>query len=138
MSGVRAANMSKEPIAVRPVMGDAGLQAMQDVLYDILANGMDPESCEVPTQEVERFLFEHARSPRSRDEFHSFFAAHGLSVRTHFAPPPAGLVLPPLERPAGREDGGMPVRVPVELAFGNPSLPSLQLDDDASRTGTHA
>jgi hypothetical protein len=81
---------------------------------------MDPESSDVPTQQVERFLFEHARAPKTREQFLAFFAAHGLSVRARVTPEPAALKLPPLQRPASRDDGGMPARVPVELAFGGP------------------
>jgi hypothetical protein len=104
---------------------------MQDVLYDILANGMDPERSEVPTQEVERFLFEHARSPKSRDEFRAFFAQHGLSLRTNLGPQTVGLVLPPIERVAV-EDRGMPARVPVELALGGTTgMHPLQLGEAA-------
>jgi hypothetical protein len=106
---------------------DGGVQAMQDVLYDILANGMDAERGDVPMQEVERFLFEHARTPKSRDEFHAFFALHGLSVRTRLAAAGNGLVLPPLQRVALPEDRGMPASVPVELAAAvAPRMPELQ------------
>jgi hypothetical protein len=112
--------MSMEPPPPPPprqAPADPAVQAMQDILYDILANGVDPESSDVPTQEVERFLFEHARAPKTREQFNAFFALHGLSVRTRIAPEPAGLSLPPIQRPAVGDHGGMPARVPVELAF---------------------
>jgi len=136
MSGVRAALSTSEPTPVLPSMADDGVQAMQDILYDILANGMDSERSDVPMQEVERFLFEHARSPKSRDEFRAFFAEHGLSLRMHLAPEPAGLVLPPIERAALPLDRDMPVSVPVELAFSAHSGMSTLLDD-SERTGAH-
>jgi hypothetical protein len=125
-----------EPSPVLPSLADNGVQAMQDVLYDILANGMDPERSEVSMQEVERFLFEHARAPKSRDEFRAFFAEHGLSLRTSVAPEPAGLVLPPIERALPPQDRDMPVSVPVELAFA-PSVGMQSLYDDSERTGAH-
>lgn len=130
MSGVRAAHsLSMEPPPPpKPATADGGVQAMQDILYDILANGMDPESSDVPTQEVERFLFEHARAPKSREQFQAFFAAHGLSVRTRIAPEPQ-LALPPIQRPASN-DAGMPASVPVELAFtGSVGRKGFVLDD---------
>lgn len=112
MSGVRAANsISPDPSRVETNPADPEVAAMQDVLYDILANGMDPDRADVPTQEVERFLFEHARAPKSRDEFRAFFAAHALSLTTSRAE--AGLVLPPIERSPERD---MPARLPVELS----------------------
>ena len=58
------------------------VQAMQDVLYDILATGIDPEQAQLPLDAIERFLHEHARANKSPDEFRAFFAQHGLSVST--------------------------------------------------------
>jgi hypothetical protein len=139
MSGVRAAHsLSKEPPPPlpKPAPADGAVQAMQDILYDILANGMDPESSDVPTQEVERFLFEHARTPKTREQFLAFFAAHGLSVRARMPPEPAALKLPPIQRPASGDDGGMPARVPVELAFGGPlGAPASKRDDIDDESG---
>jgi hypothetical protein len=122
MSAVRAtATFSPDPHALA-----ADVQAMQDVLYDILATGIDPEQNDVPSAEIERFLHEHARSPKSLLEFRAFFAKHGLSVRArpmHQAP---ALALPPIER--------------VEAT----SVAVLPLDPDASRadpeprTASHA
>jgi hypothetical protein len=124
------------PPLPKPAPADGAVQAMQDILYDILANGMDPESSDVPTQEVERFLFEHARTPKTREQFLAFFAAHGLSVRARVAPEPAALKLPPIQRPASSDDGGMPVRVPVELAFGSPlAAPTSRRDDLDGESG---
>jgi hypothetical protein len=87
------------------------IQAMQDVLYDILANGVDPDRAEIPTQEVECFLFEHARAPKSREEFYAFFEKHGLTLGRRRAPAP--IALPPIERVPERD---MPPRLPVELS----------------------
>lgn len=93
MSAVRATNtMSAEPCAL------ADVQAMQDVLYDILATGIDTDQNDVPSSEIERFLHEHARSPKSLAEFRAFFAEHGLSVRARPTHQPPALVLPPIER----------------------------------------
>jgi hypothetical protein len=130
MSGVRAAHSMSMTTPLMPSQADNGVQAMQDVLYDILANGMDPDRSEVPVQEVERFLFEHARSPKSRDEFRAFFAEHGLTLRMNIAPAPVGLSLPPIERAAPPpQDRGMPARVPVELALGaSAAVQPFQLD----------
>ena len=114
MSGVRAAqSVSPQPKMPGAAEPNADVQAMQDILYDILADGMDPERADVPTQAVERFLFEHARSPKSREEFRAFFSAHGLSLGMRPASE-APLSLPPIQRP--NADAGMPVQLPVELA----------------------
>jgi hypothetical protein len=94
MSAVRAtATVSPEPYALA-----ADVQAMQDVLYDILATGIDSEQSDVPSAEIERFLHEHARSPKSLLEFRTFFAKQGLSVRARAPHQPAALALPPIER----------------------------------------
>jgi hypothetical protein len=94
MSAVRAtATVSPEPDALA-----AYVQAMQDVLYDILATGIDPEQNDVPSGEIERFLHEHARSPKSLLEFRAFFAKQGLSIRARPMHQPAALALPPIER----------------------------------------
>ena len=110
MSAVRAAkSIQSEPIAAR-----IDVQAMQDLLYDILATGLDAEQASVPIDTVERFLHEHARTAKSPAEFAAFFAQHGLTVSGR-APRPAALVaLPPIQRPVQAE---APVlKFPVELA----------------------
>ena len=112
MSAVRAAqSISPEPSAL-----DADVQLMQDVLYDILATGVDPDQADAPSLEIEHFLFEHARAPKTAEEFRAFFAAHGLSVRARVsAARCAAIALPELTRPSA---DGMPARMPVELAPG--------------------
>jgi len=130
MSGVRA---TQSVIPQPSVPGGAGVhtdvQAMQDILYDILANGIDPERSEVPTQAVERFLFEHARSPKSREEFRAFFAAHGLNASVRSVPESPALRLPPIQRPSA--DAGMPAQLPVELASVPSAASVLQLTPPA-------
>jgi hypothetical protein len=109
MSAVRVAkSVSPEPSAL-----DADVQAMQDVLYDILAMGIDPDQQDVPSAEIERFLHEHARAPKSLQEFRAFFAAQGLSVRARSASESAGLQLPPIERP---DEGAAVLRLAPEPA----------------------
>jgi hypothetical protein len=105
-------SIPSEPIAAR-----IDVQAMQDLLYDILATGLDAEQASVPIDTVERFLHEHARSVKSPEEFAAFFAQHGLTVSGR-APRPAALAalaaLPPIQRPVQAE---APVlKFPVELA----------------------
>jgi hypothetical protein len=94
MSAVRA--MSS--ISTEPSAPEADVQTMQDVLYDILAVGMDAEQNDVPSAAIERFLHEHAREPKSLAEFRGFFAEHGLSLRARPALQPPPLLLPPIER----------------------------------------
>jgi hypothetical protein len=74
---------------------------MQDALYDILATGVDPEQ-DVPSEEIERFLHEHARAAKPTAEFHAFFVRHGLSVKAQRPAAPV-LELPPIAR--AEEDG---------------------------------
>jgi hypothetical protein len=126
MSAVRAAqSISTEPRAL-----DADVQLMQDVLYDILATGLDPDQSDAPSEAIERFLFEHARAAKTAEEFRAFFAAHGLSVRARAQEPVAlSVALPEIVR--GVEP--MPARMPVELAA------SPRESDEAAEpvTGAH-
>jgi hypothetical protein len=92
------------------------VQAMQDVLYDILATGIDPEQAQLPIDAIERFLHEHARTSKSPDEFRAFFAQHGLSVSTRAVKPPQ-VALPPIQRPNPDE---AVAKFPVELARPEP------------------
>lgn len=92
MSGVRAA----QSLALERATDD--VDAMQDVLYDILATGLDPEQADAPTEQIERFLFEHARAPKPAAEFRAFFEEHGLTVRREMgAASMDSFALPPLE-----------------------------------------
>lgn len=98
MSGLRAATS----LSSTPSVPTAEVRAMQDVLYDILATGIDPEQTNVPIEAIEQFLFEHARAAKTREQFRAFFAEHGLTVS---APQLAEAVrsvapLPPISRAA--------------------------------------
>src|SRR5262245_17784727 len=99
------------------------VQAMQDVLYDIIATGIDVEPNDVPSAAIERFLHEHARTPKSVDEFRAFFAEHGLSVRTR---PAAHVALPPIEAP-------VPVPPPMMVT----PEPAIEVIEVEAVTGTH-
>jgi hypothetical protein len=63
------------------------------MLYDILANGGDPNLASGTIEAVQTFLHQHARTKHSLPEFVAFFAQHKLSMvrDTGF-----GLALPPL------------------------------------------
>lgn len=113
MSGVHVAK-SLPPSLGLPARD---VQVMQDVLYDILATGLDPEQATVPVDAIERFLHEHARATKSADDFRNFFAQHGLSVSTRAVKPPP-VALPPIQRPTP-EDAAM-AKFPVELARPEP------------------
>jgi hypothetical protein len=129
MSAVRAAqSISSEPHAL-----DDDVQLMQDVLYDILATGLDPES-DAPSEAIERFLFEHARTPKGADEFRAFFAAHGLSVRARVQEPVAiSLALPEITR----SSEAMPTRMPVELDASPLDASPIDVDVAEAVTGAH-
>jgi hypothetical protein len=109
MSAVRAAkSISSDPLAAR-----IDVQAMQDLLYDILATGVDAEQASVSVEAVERFLHEHARAAKSPAEFASFFARQGLTVCGRSPRPAVVVELPPIQRPLQPE---APVlKFPVEL-----------------------
>lgn len=55
-------------------------QALQDVLYDILAVGVDSDASASTTHAIEVFLHEHARSPKPHEAFVAFFREQGLSL----------------------------------------------------------
>lgn len=110
MSAVRATkSIPSDPLAVR-----VDVQAMQDLLYDILATGVDAEQSSVSVEAVERFLHEHARAPKAPEEFTAFFARQGLTISGRPPRPAPVVALPPIQRPAQAE---APVlKFPVELA----------------------
>jgi hypothetical protein len=122
MSAVRTRNLAAEPNPAHDV------RAMQDVLYDILATGIDPEQSQASTADIERFLFEHARSPKTAAEFCAFFARNGLSLRAPKVQPSVSLSLPPLPRATEDDAAPMPVELATRRAPTDPfeaSLPSL-------------
>jgi len=67
---------------------------LEDMLYDILARGADPNLAPGTLEAVQTFLHEHARSKRSLPEFKAFFASHKLSMVREAG---FGLSLPPVE-----------------------------------------
>lgn len=56
------------------------VQQLQDTLYEILTTGLDPEESRVPLAKVEKFLHEHARQPKSREEFVAFYETCSLAL----------------------------------------------------------
>ena len=56
-------------------------EVLQDILYEILTNGPDP-AAKVTSADIEKFLHEHARSPKPHGEFIKFFNRHGLSMES--------------------------------------------------------
>jgi hypothetical protein len=67
---------------------------LEDLLYDILATGADPNLPAGTLEAVQLFVHEHARSKKSRAEFLAFFEARALPLRPAS---PALLALPPIE-----------------------------------------
>ncbi len=65
--------------AVQGARGSVDEAQLLDVLYEILAQGGDPNG-ELTGGEVEVFLHEHARTRKSHAEMLAFFAAHELST----------------------------------------------------------
>jgi hypothetical protein len=98
------------------------LEMLQDILYDMLASGIDAEPAGVTSAEIERFLHEHAREAKALDDFRAFFDRHGLhaDARTHES---AVLELPPITTsrdPATSPPPALtaiPLEVPIELTL---------------------
>jgi hypothetical protein len=135
MSGIRAArDLSNDNAAMQrassapPVASEARqVQAMQDLLYDILATGVDSERTDVAIETIEAFLHEHARVPKSLAEFRGFFAQHGLTSRVP-SPVPQVATLPPLKRAVPAPPVASASHPPPALP---PSVNARQLFDDA-------
>jgi hypothetical protein len=113
------------------------IEILQDILYDMLASGIDAEQTGVTTDEVERFLHEHAREAKTLSEFQAFFDRHGLDAdpRTHES---AVLELPPIT--TLRETSSLPpqsltaltAEVPIELTLAEIEENGLQAPISAS------
>jgi hypothetical protein len=124
MSGIRAARdltndnaaMQRASSAPSGASEARQVQAMQDLLYDILATGVDSESSDVSIETIEAFLHEHARVPKSSAEFRAFFAQQGLTSRMPAPAPPAVAALPPLKRvvaPPPQRPSSVPPELPM-------------------------
>jgi hypothetical protein len=66
--------------ATKKANGPVRPDVLQDILYEILANGLDPREAKVTSAQIEQFLFEHARSPKNPEAFLEFFQKHELST----------------------------------------------------------
>lgn len=73
-----------------------------DVLYEILAQGRDPHG-ELTSEQIEAFLHEHARAPKSQAEMLAFFERFGLSTdpEAYGADPELGEIASGLHRERG-------------------------------------
>ena len=122
MSAVRAAKSIPSDLTAARI----DVQAMQDLLYDILATGVDAEQASASIEAVERFLHEHARSAKSPEEFAAFFAHQGLTVSGRSPRPAAVVALPPIQRPV-QVDAPV-LKFPVELTSSAGSHEALPLE----------
>ncbi len=77
-----ASGASKQPVSI---------ETLEDILYEIIATGLEPSEADLTTQEIEKFLHEHARSAKSREAFIRFFKAHKLSTDPSVHLKPSGL-----------------------------------------------
>jgi hypothetical protein len=80
------------PAAVVPSAPSA--LELEDMLYDILASGADPNLSAATLHAVQTFLHEHARSRHTHTEFLAFFARHGLPMTRETT---LTISLPPIE-----------------------------------------
>lgn len=94
MSVVRAMSQAVEPAPLE----ELDVPEMVDILYDIVSTGVEPTSGATVAQ-IEMFLHEHAREPRSRNEFHAFFAEHKIEAPRQPEPRTPLRVLAPLPTP---------------------------------------
>jgi hypothetical protein len=106
----------------------AGVQvttaALEDTLYEMLAVGLDPCESRVTQKEIQQFLFEHARSPKSKEEFLRFFQAHNLPTDLESEPQPVA------PNPVPDLAGHAPPR-----AAAAPRAPRLQAGDRLGASG---
>jgi hypothetical protein len=99
------------------------LEMLQDILYDMLASGIDAEQTGVTTDEVERFLHEHAREAKTLSDFQAFFDQHGLDAdpRTHESAvlelPPITTLREPASSPPPHSLSALAPEPPIELTL---------------------
>jgi hypothetical protein len=91
MTSAAAQAISSSPpdlLATKNPAIEPTVDSLQDLLYELLATGLMPEQSDVSAEDIEQFLFEHAREQKSLDEFKAFFEKHALSLdpSEHFAP----------------------------------------------------
>lgn len=74
---MNTAELAREQPAETPAPTEVQLL---DVLYEVLAQGVPPKGS-LRTEDVERFLHEHARTKKSVSEILQFFAQHNLPTQ---------------------------------------------------------
>lgn len=94
MSGARATSQSVEPLAYE----DLDVPQMVDILYDIVATGVET-SGSASVAQIEQFLHEHAREPRTLHQFQAFFAEHRIEPPRQTEPRIPLRVIAPLPAP---------------------------------------
>lgn len=93
-----AQSFAQVPATTRSRGAAPSVEALEDVLYDILASGVDPGSAPGTLEAVQFFLHEHARQRKSPAELVAFFDACGLSYGRDLQHiPSADIALPPIE-----------------------------------------
>lgn len=68
--------------ATSTTQNSADASDLVDILYEMLASGLEPENATVSSSDIESFLHQHARAAKSRAEVEAFFANGGLP--SHF------------------------------------------------------
>jgi hypothetical protein len=95
--------------------GVPSVAELEDMLYDILASGADPNLDPKALEALQLFVHEHARSKKSQAEFLQFFAAQSLPTQPERT---SLLQLPPLEsRARAAESPSLPLPSAPEPAF---------------------
>jgi hypothetical protein len=87
--------MTSAAAATKPVSKvtkqQVSVETFEDILYEIIATGLEPSEAELTTQQIEAFLHEHARKAKPREEFIKFFKEHKLSTDPGVHLRPSGL-----------------------------------------------
>ncbi len=111
--------MGRLNVSGRVQAREPSIEELEDMLYDILATGVEPTATVGTLEAVQAFLHQHARARKNHTELLSFFAENGLAC----APERARVVAPalallPMEDPSAQEESfdpsaavsGMPER----------------------------
>ncbi len=92
MSGVRA--VGNLAVATRT---EVSVSELEDILYDMLATGVDPAAVPGTLDAVQALLHEHARKPKSASELLAFFEAYRIpAAAERGAGHLSAVALPPL------------------------------------------
>jgi hypothetical protein len=116
------------------------VETLEDILYEIVATGLEPSEPGLNTRDIEEFLHEHARAAKPKEDFLKFFKDHKLSTDPNVHLKSVGLALLPtkIETPANATSQS-PISKSVETNKSNAtdepvSSPRLMLVGDSEES----